>query len=492
MNNRIFILVVAGVAILALGFVAGSQWQGRVADDAMTMAGTGESFSSGPFRVRLAVDPEIPEIGENTVRLYLTDADGVPVEGAIVSVAAVMPAMNPMPEMRASAYIVETAPGIYEGIFNLSMDGSWPLTIEIDQPGLGNARLSFDMATRRAGLQLLSGAQQSTARETSSDEMLPGMISVDARRRQTIGLKLGLATMRPMSREIRAVGRVAYDETRVSDVSLRFESWVGDLAADHVGAAVVRGERLFTVYGPDLLAAQEEYLEVLGRQGAGPLADAARRRLELWDVSTQEILALEERGSPIDYVPIPSPRSGVVVQKYVVEGSSHPAGRTLMRIADLSEVWIEAEVYESDLAMISVGMPATATLPYLPGVSVSGEIDYVYPYMDGASRTTRMRMSVDNADGMLKPDMYAEIVLQANFGARFVVPVEAVIFAGDRRVVFEDLGEGRLAPRIIQTGLRNTDYIEVLSGLDDGAQIVTSGTFLIASESRLTSGLDQW
>jgi Cu(I)/Ag(I) efflux system membrane fusion protein len=222
------------------------------------------------------------------------------------------------------------------------------------------------------------------------------------------------------------------------------------------------------------------------------MIDAARRRLELWDVSAEEIAALEQRQTPLDYVPIAAPRSGVVVSTSVVEGSSRPAGTTLMRIADLSEVWVEAQVYEADLAMVSVGMPATVTLPYLPGQRFEGEIDYVYPFLDAASRTTRVRMSLDNTDGVLKPDMYAEILLAADFGERLVVPTEAVIFAGETRVVFENLGGGRLAPRRIQTGLRNAGYIEVLDGLEAGAQIVTSGTFLIAAESRLSSGLEQW
>jgi len=492
MNNRLLVFVVAGAAILAFGFIAGIQWQNLTDEEATAFAANAESFSAGPFRVQVAVEPEIPEIGENTVRLSITDIDGVPVDDATVSVVAVMLAMGPMPEMRASADIAQTAPGVYEGSFNLSMDGNWPLTIEIDKSGVGNARLSFDMATRRSGLQLVSGAQQPSTSSASSDEILPGMITVDARRRQTIGLTLGTAATRPMQREIRAVGRVAYDETRVSDVSLRFESWVGDMEADYIGAEVVRGEPLFTVYGPDLLAAQQEYIEVLNRQGSGLLVDAARRHLELWDMSPEEITALGARRSPIDYVPILSPRSGVVVEKYIVEGSSHPAGHTLMRIADLSEVWIEADIYESDLALVAEGMTAIVTLPYLPGLTVSGPIDYIYPYMDSVTRTTRVRLSVANPNRTLKPDMYAEIGLQADFGERLVVPTEAVIFAGERRVVFEDLGEGRLAPRLIQTGLRNANFIEVLSGLDDGAQIVTSGTFLIASESRLTSGLDQW
>ncbi len=492
MNKRSSVTIAAGIAILALGFFVGQQWSGSGVDESMALDTGGDALRAGPFRVQVTVNPETPVIGANTVRLRLTDSQGVPVEGATVSVVAIMPAMNPMPEMRAFAEITQTGPGVYEGPFSLSMDGSWPLTVEIEKAGVGSARLSFDMATRRPGLELLSGAQQPMSQGDASEEAPPGTITVDARRRQTIGLKLGEVTMMPLRREIRAVGRVTFDETRLSEVTLRFDAWIGDLAADHVGATVVRGQPLFTVFGPDLLAAQEEYLEVLRRQGSNAMIDAARRRLELWDVSAEEIAALEQRQTPLDYVPIPAPRSGIVISTSVVEGSSRSAGTTLMRIADLSEVWVEAQVYEADLAMVSLGMPATVTLPYLPGQRFEGEIDYVYPFLDEASRTTRVRMSLDNTDGVLKPDMYAEIILQADFGERLVVPTEAVIFAGETRVVFEDLGGGRLAPRRIQTGLRNAGYIEVLDGLEEGAQVVTSGTFLIASESRLSSGLEQW
>jgi len=492
MNKGSLVTVAAGIAILALGFFVGQQWSGSGTDESMALDTGGDALRAGPFGVQVTVNPETPVIGANTVRLRLTDSQGVPVEGATISVVAIMPAMNPMPEMRAFAEITQTGPGVYEGPFSLSMDGSWPLTVEIEKAGVGSARLSFDMATRRPGLELLSGAQQPMSQGEASEEAPPGTITVDARRRQTIGLKLGEVMTMPLRREIRAVGRVTFDETRLSEVTLRFDAWIGDLAADHVGATVVQGQPLFTVYGPDLLAAQEEYLEVLRRQGSDAMINAARRRLELWDVSTEEIAALEQRQTPLDYVPIPAPRSGVVVSTSVVEGSSRSAGTTLMRIADLSEVWVEAQVYEADLAMVSLGMPAAVTLPYLPGQRFEGEIDYVYPFLDEASRTTRVRMSLDNTDGVLKPDMYAEILLAADFGERLVVPTEAVIFAGETRVVFEDLGGGRLAPRRIQTGLRNAGYIEVLDGLEAGAQVVTSGTFLIASESRLSSGLEQW
>ena len=492
MNSRVIGAALGSVVILTLGIVIGLQWPGE-APDRTARDVAGDTFLTGPFRVQIAVDPETPTIGDNTVHIGLSDLQGAAVTDARIAVTAVMRAMGAMPEMRVPAGLAETAPGQYEGVFTLSMDGSWPLTIEIEKAGLGEARLSFDMATRRPGLELLAGANRPERAQSSIEEVdLPGTITVDARRRQLIGVTLGEARRMPLERQIRAVGRVTYDETRLSDVSLRFDAWVGELQADYIGARVEEGQPLFTVYGPALLAAQQEYLEVKSRLGTGSLVDAIRKRLELWDMTDAEIASLEQRGSPLDYVPIMAPRSGTVVIKNIVEGTSHTAGMTLMRIADLSRVWVEAQVYEADLAMVAVGNPAVVTLPYLPEQTFNGVIEYIYPFLDEVARTTRVRLSLDNSADTLKPDMYADVTLQFDLGQRLLVPVDAVIFAGESRVVFEDLGEGRLAPRRIQTGLRNAEYIEVLGGLDEGARVVTSGTFLIASESRLASGLDQW
>ena len=181
-----------------------------------------------------------------------------------------------------------------------------------------------------------------------------------------------------------------------------------------------------------------------------------------------------------------------MVAKNVVEGTAHKAGMTLLRIADLSQVWVEADVYEGELPLVAEGMPVTVTLPYLPGEQFEGQVDYIYPYLDDVSRTGRVRLSVANPEGRLKPNMYAEVKLKADLGQRVAVPEEAVIIAGELRVVFEDLGEGRLAPRKVQTGQRAGGYIEIIEGVEAGDRVVTSGNFLIASESRLKGGMEQW
>ncbi len=465
-------------------------------------------YQSGPYQIGIRINPETPAVGNNRLSLSLKDLQGNPVSGAEIQAYGEMAAMGAMQAMRAPAELEETAPGMYEGPFELQMSGTWPLTVNISKQGMGDVRLNFDMATGRSGLQITSGgtainSMQDKVRSTMPDraaaqqdaeEVTTGTITVDSRRRQLIGLETGEAKSRHLVSDIRAVGQVMYDETRLSDVSLRFDAWIGDLKADFVGKEVRRGDMLFSVYSPELLAAQLEYLELLKRRRGrtDSFIKAAQKRLLLWDMTSGQIKQLAERGEPLDYVPIMAPRSGTVVEKKVVAGTAQKAGTTLMRIADLSRVWIEADVYESELNLIKAGMDAEVILPYMPNQTYRVTVDYIYPYLMGSTRTGRIRLTIDNKDGTLKPDMYAEVRLKADLGERLSVPEEAVLFAGDSRVVFVDLGEGKLKPKKIKTGVRTRDYIEVLEGLNPGERIVTSGNFLIAAESRLKSGTEQW
>ncbi len=201
---------------------------------------------------------------------------------------------------------------------------------------------------------------------------------------------------------------------------------------------------------------------------------------------------LEKRGKPFEYIPIYAPRDGTLVAKNINEGAARKAGQTLLQIADLSRVWVEADLYEAELPLVEPGMAVDIELPYLPGERFESEIEHVYPYMDKRSRTGRIRLSLANENGRLKPDMYTEVVIDIPLGERFSVPEEAVLVSGQTRLVFEDLGGGRLAPRRVQTGHRTDGYVEILDGLEAGARVVTSGNFLIAAESKLKAGIKQW
>ncbi|MFQ5701600.1 MAG: efflux RND transporter periplasmic adaptor subunit [Acidobacteriota bacterium] len=333
-------------------------------------------------------------------------------------------------------------------------------------------------------------------------EVETGVILVDARRRQLIGVRTAPVQARPVTVRVRAVGRVVYDERRLADVTLKYHGWIGTLHVDEPGQRVEKGETLFTLYSPELYAAQEEFLTALASQRAARvtnapdradyLVEAARKRLRLWDIRDWQIDRLAEAGRPIEHLPIVSPVTGYVVEKNVVEGAAVEPGSRLYRVAGLERVWIEAEVYESDLPLIEAGQQARVDLPYLPGRSFQGRVSFVYPYLEPGSRTGRVRVEVENPALRLKPDMYANVTLEVNRGRRLVVPVEAVLYAGPRRLVFVDLGEGRLRPQEIEVGVRSGDDYEVLSGLEAGDVVVTSGNFLVAAESRLKSATEMW
>lgn len=334
------------------------------------------------------------------------------------------------------------------------------------------------------------------------EEIATGVIQVDGEQRQTIGVTTAPIERRPVSVRIRAVGKVLYDERRLADVSVKYRGWIGELDVDQPGQRVERGETLFTLYSPELYSAQEELLTAVASRDrargtsapdrADYLVEAARKRLRLWDLADWQIEQLEASGRPLEYIPVVSPVSGHVVEKNVVAGAAVEPGMRLYRIAGLDRVWVEAEIYESELATIEVGQPATVTLAYLPGRSFAGRVTFIYPYLDDATRTGRVRVELANPRLELKPDMYADVELARDLGARLVVPEDAVLYAGERRFVFLDLGEGRLQPRSIEVGLASGDDLVVLSGLEEGEVVVTSGNFLIAAEARLKLAMEHW
>ena len=331
----------------------------------------------------------------------------------------------------------------------------------------------------------------------SREEIETGTILVDARRRQLIGVKTGVARRQTLVQTIQTVGQVRYDETRLADVSLKFRGWIGEIFADYTGKFVEAGTPLFTIYSPELLSAQDEYLESLHQSRHNPergsaLLEAARSRLLLWDLKQPQLEALTERNRPAEYVPILSPLSGTIIVKNAVKGSAVSPGQLLYRIADLSAVWIEAQIYEYEVPLAKVGQTAEISLSYLPDRRFRAKVSYIYPYLDAGSRTARIRIEAPNPHGALKPEMYANVEIQVPLGERLVVPEESVLYAGETRLVFLDRGDGRVEPRKITTGLRNRDLVEVLDGLEEGDVVVTSANFLIAAESKIKAGVGKW
>jgi Cu(I)/Ag(I) efflux system membrane fusion protein len=461
---------------------------------------------SGGLTIAASLEPEAVRVGENRLELELRDAEGRPVEGADVAVKAHMHSMGAMPAMGGSVPVKELGDGRYAAEFELSMGGTWLVEIEArPRAGAAPARAEGSLTVGVPGLELHAAggaAAQPGARETAAGGPHPAEFALPPGRVQEIGVRSTLVERKPAERSIRALGRVAYDETALADVSLKVRGWIGELRADAVGARVERGDVLFTLYSPELYAAQEEYLQALRSReraqgtGAPDRADwrveAARRRLALWDVGAEDLASIERRGTSQQQLPIRSPASGFVVEKSVVEGSAVEPGARLLRIVPLDRVWVEVEVYESEAELVREGMPATVEPSHLPGRRFEGRVAYVYPMLSEGARTLRARVELPNPELALRPGMWANVRLLAPEGERLLVPQDAVLHAGERAFVFLDLGGGRFRPQRVELGMRSGDAVEVRSGLEAGQRVVASGTFLIAAESRLRAALDQW
>jgi Cu(I)/Ag(I) efflux system membrane fusion protein len=267
------------------------------------------------------------------------------------------------------------------------------------------------------------------------------------------------------------------------------DGWVEDLRVTRDGDPVERGQTLLRFYSPDLLATQRE---LLAAPRGGRLATVARERLRLSGMSNWAIADMLRRGAPHPRVAIQSPIDGVVIEKRVNEGSHVQAGALLYRIADRGRLWVEAEVFEQDLPHVVVGQRVEISWPHAPGEARSGEVAYIYPSLVPGARTGRVRIEVENAGGRLRPGMLANVRFEVSLGEHLAVPTAAILYTGPRRLVFVDLGEGRLRPTEVQVGARAGAWTLVEEGLSEGDVVVTSGAFLLAAESRIRSAAGYW
>jgi Cu(I)/Ag(I) efflux system membrane fusion protein len=329
-------------------------------------------------------------------------------------------------------------------------------------------------------------------------EAASGVVVLDDGRRQEIGIRTGLVERRRAAESIHAVGKVAFDESRLADVTVRVQGFAGRLLVSQVGQRVARGQVLCMLYSPEIYLAEREYLAALASQRearrtavpdrADDLLAAAAQRLRLWEVDEGEITRLNERGEPDKEIPVRSPASGVVIAKDVVQGAAVQPGMKLYRIAGLDRVWVDAQVYQADLPRVRVGQQATVRLSALPERELSGRVALIFPTLDPASRTAQVRIAlrgpVHGAQALL-PDMVAEVELGAARGEVLVVPDGAVLYTGPRTLVFVDEGGGRFRSREVRLGARSGDVYTVLSGLAAGERVVTSGQFLLDAEGRL-------
>ena len=327
-------------------------------------------------------------------------------------------------------------------------------------------------------------------------------VRIDPERQQLIGLTTAPVAAGAVDGEIRTTARVAVDETRVRHIHVKVDGYVEKLFVDFVGKPVAKGEPLFTIYSPDFVAAQEEYFLALKTQqglAGGSLAssgsdllEAARRRMDLWDVPPAELAELEKGGVVRKTLTLRSPIAGVVSAKTVVEGIRIGPADTPYEITDLSAVWGVADVYEAEIPRVKVGMAAELALGSIPGRTFRGRVAFIDPQVDPKSRTVKVRVELANPRGELKPEMYGEMVLRGQARKGLVVPVDAVLDSGSRKIVFVALGEGRFEPRQVETGANLGESVEVRTGLKAGETVVTRANFLVDSESRLKAALAQF
>jgi membrane fusion protein, copper/silver efflux system len=307
-------------------------------------------------------------------------------------------------------------------------------------------------------------------------------VEIPVDRQQVIGLKLAPAERTRFDATVRASATVQADEQREAHVHSKLMGYVRKLHVNAVGQQVKKGQALYSIYSQDLLVAQQEYLRA--RKFSTDLADAARERLRLWDIPADQIRAIEQTGTPVEAIVVRAPISGTVIEKSIVQGHFVEPDMMLYLIADLSQVWVIAEVYEYELGRVDRKGTATIQIEGLAD-PITATIDYVYPTVDRQSRTVKVRMIVDNKQGLLRPGNFATVELPAASGELLTVPDEAVIDTGFRRVVYVASGEGRFRPVEVEVGRRVGGRAEIRRGISEGDQVVVSAQFLVDSESRL-------
>jgi multidrug efflux pump subunit AcrA (membrane-fusion protein) len=338
--------------------------------------------------------------------------------------------------------------------------------------------------------------------DSPMNAMPSGTVMIPEGKQQLIGVTTEVVQRQPVYRTIRAVGQLTADETKIAHVHVKVSGWIDRVYVDFEGQFVKKGQPLFTVYSPDLVATQREYLiakrgkQYLGEspfpnvsQGAESLVQSARERLRLWDISEDQIKKLDETGEVSQTLTFYSPVSGFVLERKAFPQTAVNPDTELYTVAGLSTIWATAEIYEYEVPYVHVGQQAQMELSYYPGKTYVGRVAFVYPTVDPQTRTVKVRLDFPNPKFALKPGMFSDVSFKVNYGNQIVVPQDAVLDSGDKQTVFVALSEGHFEPREVKIGAKLDGTVIVLAGLKVGEAIVTSGNFLIDSESRLKSAM---
>lgn len=326
-------------------------------------------------------------------------------------------------------------------------------------------------------------------------------VTIDPERVQLLGITSEKIIFRHLKKDIRTVGIVDVDETKISHIQTKFKGWIEDLYVNFIGMPVGKGDRLFSVYSPELFSTQEEYISALQelensiegkfskeyRESNLSLANACKERLRLWDISEEQIFKVEKERRPYKTLDFKSPVKGIVLTKKAFLGMNVSPGMTMYSIADLSQVWVLADIYENDIDLIKLGQKADITFSSFPGQIFKAKSTFIDYVVERSTRTAKVRFELNNSDFKLKPGMFATVNLNIDMGIFLALPQEALIDTGIRKIVFIDKGKGHFEPRQVEIGFKAGPYYQILSGVSEGQKVVTSAQFLLDSESRLTA-----
>ena len=346
----------------------------------------------------------------------------------------------------------------------------------------------------------MGGMESNPAASNGAGSPTGNSIFISPQRQQMIGVQTVLVNVVPLTKEIRAVGKVAFDETKITHIHTKVTGYIEEVFVDFMGQVVKRGDPLFTIYSPDLVSTQEEYLLALRSRntlknssfewvstGSQNLLEAARQRLRLWDIREEDIERLEKEGKVRRTLTIYSPVNGLVTERAAFHhGKFVNPEMDLYKLVDLSTVWILGDIYEYELPYVKNGQSVEIEFPYASETkSLHGKLTYLYPYLDPKTRTAQVRMEFRNPGFQLKPDMFVNVKIKVNLGASLAVPEDAVLDTGTEQYVFVDKGEGYLEPRPVKVGGEAMGYVAIQSGLSAGERVVTAANFILDSESRL-------
>ncbi len=367
-------------------------------------------------------------------------------------------------------------------------------------PGMDMGQQQQSQPSQQSPTQTAQPQQQAASTEQNQEETPTVEIPPD--KQQLIGVKTVVAEVKPMQKIIRTVGLVEYDERKLATVNTKFEGWIEKLYVDYAGRYVSKGEPLAEIYSPELLATQQEFINLskwekesksvknetvssMLSNDSKAIIEGARQRLRLWDINDAQINKIEQTGKPMRTLTIYSPVSGYVIQKAAIKGMRVMPGEKLFDIADLSTVWIVSDIFEYELPLIKLGEKATISLNSFPGKEFTSSIDYVYPTIAGDTRSAKVRFTIANPGNKLKPQMYTNVEVKINLGKKLIIPDDAVLDAGKRQVVYVDKGEGNFEPRQVSIGMKAEGMVEVTKGLKAGERVASSANFLIDSEAKL-------